>query len=46
MVYEAISIVDVVKDDDGSLKIKEIQEFIDSKAFLDSMAAFQAAKAK
>ena len=43
MVYEAINIVEVVKDDDGTLKIKEIQEFIDSKSFLDSLQAIEAA---
>ena len=46
MVYEAINIVEVSKDDDGTLKIKEIQEFIDSKSFLDSLQAIEAARAK
>ena len=46
MVYEAIDITDVEKDEDGNLKIKQIQEFIDSKSFLDSLEAIQAAQAK
>jgi len=44
--YEAITIAHVVTDEDGSLKIKKIEEFIDSKTFLESMQAFAAAKAK
>ena len=46
MPFEAMEIVDVVTDDDGSLKIKQVQQFIDSKIFLDSMQAIQAAHAK
>ena len=46
MNYEAINMVDIVTDDDGSLKIKQVEEFIDSKTFLDSMEAMQAAQAK
>jgi len=44
--YEAISIAHVVTDEDGSLKIKQIEQFVDSKAYLDSLQAFAAAKAK
>lgn len=46
MTYEAIIIAHIVTDEDGSLKIKQIEEFVDSKSFLDSMQAFVAAKAK
>jgi len=35
-----------VTDEGGSLKIKRIEQFVDSKAYLDSLQAFAAAKAK
>ena len=43
---ESIYIVHIVADDDGSLKIKKLEEFTDSKAYLDTMQAFVAIKAK
>ena len=46
MTYEAINILHIVTDEDGSLKIKKIEEFIDSKSYLDSVQAFAAAKVK
>jgi len=46
MAYEAINIVDIVTDDDGSLKIKKVEEFVDSKALVDFMQALEAAKPK
>jgi len=46
MIYEAISIMHIVTDEDGSLKIKKIEEFLDSKTYLEFMQAFAAAKGK
>jgi len=46
MIHEAITIAHIGTDEDGSLKIKKIEDFIDSKAYLDDMQAFAAAKAK
>ena len=46
MYHEAIFIVHVVTDEDGSLKIKQIEEFADSKAELDFVEAIAAARAK
>jgi len=42
--YEAITIAEIVTDE-GSLKIKKIEEFIDSKTFLDTTKAIEAAVA-
>ena len=46
MYHEAIFITQVVTDEDGSLKIKQIEEFTDSKAELDFIEAIAAAGAK
>ena len=46
MTRESIFIVHTVTDDDGSLKIKQIEDFTDSKTYLDFVQAFAAAKAK
>ena len=43
---EAIVIATIVTGDHGSLKIKKIEEFIDSKVQLEAMQALEAAKAK
>ena len=43
---ESILIGHIVTDEDGSLKIKHMEEFTDSKAFLDFVQAVTAAKAK
>jgi hypothetical protein len=40
---EAISIIHIVTDEDGSLKIKLLEEFVDSKSQLDFTRALQAA---
>ena len=40
---ESIFIVDIVTDEDGSLKIKRFEEFTDSKAYLDFAQAIAAA---
>ena len=42
---ESIYIVHIVADDE-SLKIKKVEEFTDSKAYLDTMQAFAAIKGK
>lgn len=42
---EMILVAQVVTDEDGSLKIKESEEFTDSKAYLDFFKATAAAKA-
>jgi hypothetical protein len=39
---ESIWIADFANDDDGSLKIKQVEQFTDSNSYLD---IFQAAKA-
>jgi len=44
--HEAITIAHIVTDDDGSLKIKKTEEFVDSKTYLETMRAYGAAKAK
>lgn len=44
--YEGISIVHIVTDEDGSLKIKRVEDFADSKARIDLKEALMAAKAK
>ena len=41
---ELIVIADIVTDEDGSLKIKKIEEFTDSKAYLDFHQAIAAKK--
>jgi len=46
MLYEAITISHIVPDKDGNLVIKKIEEFIDSKTYLESMEAVAAALAK
>ena len=33
--HESMFIVHIVKDDDGSLKIKQVEEFRDSKVYLE-----------
>lgn len=43
---ESIFIVHIVTDEDGSLKIKQIEDFTDSKARIDFLQAVAAAKAK
>lgn len=43
---ETIFISHIVADEDGSLKIKHLEGFTDSKAYLDSTQAIAAAKAK
>ena len=40
---ESILIVHIVSDEDGSLKIKQVEEFTDSKAELDLVQAITAA---
>ena len=46
MTRESIFIKHIVTDEDGSLKIKLVEEFTDSKAYLDAIEAVAAAKAK
>jgi len=46
MPYEAITISHIVPDENGDLVIKKIEEFIDSKTYLESMQAVAAALAK
>jgi hypothetical protein len=43
---ESIAIVHIVTDEDGSLKIKRIEEFTDSKLELDFAQAIAAAGTK
>lgn len=43
---ESIFIGHIVTDEDGNLKIKQIEEFTDSKAHLGFTQAVAAAKAK
>jgi hypothetical protein len=42
---EMLAIAHIVTDEDGSLKIKDLENFIDSKAYLDFSKAAAAAKA-
>ena len=42
---ESIFIVQVVTDDDGSLKVRQFEEFTDSKAHLDNVQAWAALQA-
>ena len=46
MIREAILIVHIATGEDGSLKIKQIEDFIDSKSHLDFIQAVAAVKAK
>ncbi|KAF9785446.1 hypothetical protein BJ322DRAFT_1063262 [Thelephora terrestris] len=46
MVRESIMIGQIVTDEDGSLKIKRIEEFTDSKSYLDLLKALGEARAK
>ena len=46
MTRESIFIKHIVTDEDGSLKIKLVEEFTDSKTYLDALEAVAAAKAK
>ena len=43
---EAISIIHIVTDDDGSLKVKTLEEFADSKTHLESTKAMEEALSK
>jgi hypothetical protein len=43
---EAISIVHTATDDDGNLKIKTLEEFVDSQTYLESMKAVHEAMAR
>ena len=43
---ESIYIGHIAADEDGSLKIKRVEEFTDSKAHLDFVQAITEAKAK
>ena len=43
---ESIYITDIVTEEDGSLKIKQFQEFTDSQTYLDLFKAASEAKAK
>lgn len=43
---EMILIAQIVTDEDGSLKVKQLEEFTDSKAYLDFFKAIAAAKTK
>jgi hypothetical protein len=45
MVREMILIVGIAPDEDGSLKIKTLEEFTDSKAYHDFFQAVAVAKA-
>lgn len=46
MPYEAVNFTHIVPDENGNLKIKLIEEFVDSNSYAKSMEAFIAAKAK
>jgi len=43
LTYEAITIAHVVTDEDGSLKIKKLEEFVDSNTLIDIIKAYEAA---
>ncbi|KAF9780782.1 hypothetical protein BJ322DRAFT_1081658 [Thelephora terrestris] len=43
--HEAITIAHIVTDEDGTLKIKTLEDFVDSKSHLDFMQALVAASA-
>ena len=40
---ESIMIIQVVTDEDGSLKIGQLEEFTDSKVYLDNLQGISAA---
>jgi hypothetical protein len=46
LIREEIWIGHIVADEEGGLKIKQIEEFIDSKAHFDFLMAVEEAKAK
>ena len=46
MLHESIFIADIVTDEDGSLKVKQLEEFTDSKAEYDFAQAMAAAGVK
>jgi len=46
VIRESIIIAQIVTDDDGSLKIKQIEDFTDSKSHFDTIEKIMAAKAK
>jgi hypothetical protein len=46
MSRESIFIGHIVTDEDGSLKLKQVEEFTDSKTYLDFTQAIAAARAK
>jgi len=46
VIFEMVVTAEIVTDDDGSLKVKRIDEFTDSKAYLDFFKAVEAAKAR
>ena len=43
---EMMWIAQIVTDEDGSLKVKQVEEFTDSKAYLDFFKAVEEAKTK
>ena len=43
---ETITIAHIVTDEDGSLKIKQVEEFVDTKDELDFYQALAAARAR
>ena len=46
MLHESIFIAEIVTDEDGSLKVKQLEEFTDSKAEYDFAQAMAAAGVK
>lgn len=44
-IRESIHIIQIVTDEDGTLKIKQVEDFTDSKAHLDFVQDIAAAKA-
>lgn len=44
--YESILIAHIVPDEDGALKIKQIDQFVDSKVHIEHEEAIAAAKTK
>lgn len=46
MIREMILTAHIVTDEDGSLKVKQLDEFTDSKAYLDYFKAVAEAKAQ
>ena len=41
--YEAVVTAHIVTDEGGSLKIKKIEEFVDSKTLIETIKAYEAA---